>query len=192
MQNRLLSLCGLVDIVGAKPSVVGGSLALALLAGIAQAQAPVSRPVWVAGGLTALTPESDLMRRPGGHLQIGVTRRVTSNVISTLRLDAGYHSLESRILPGETPPSAGVVIAMASMTRDLGSVVQVRPYLVAGVGTIMIDQGGGREAHLNFAGGLGLTLPQVGRVRPFVEARFHRAMTGMPNSFIPVSLGVSF
>ena len=67
-----------------------------------------------------------------------------------------------------------------------------RPYLSAGVGTIGIDQGSRRESHLIFAGGAGVVLPRIGRLFPFSEGRFHHAMTGAPNDFIPLSLGVAF
>jgi hypothetical protein len=74
--------------------------------------------------------------------------------------------------------------------RRLGR--RAAPYLVAGAGSMLIDQGSGREAHLLFSGGAGLTYEITQRWRPFVELRWQRAMTGVPNSFLPVSFGVAF
>ena len=53
-------------------------------------------------------------------------------------------------------PSSSVWIATGSIVKDIGSMQAIKPYLVAGAGSISIDQGSGREAHLDLAAGAGL------------------------------------
>ena len=83
-------------------------------------------------------------------------------------------------------------IHTGSVVKDIGAIREFRPYFLAGIGTTSIDEGGRRESHLNFAGGAGIVLPPVGRVRPFIEGRYVRVMTGAPPSFVPLSLGIAF
>jgi hypothetical protein len=167
-------------------------VALPLVTGGLSGQSADSTPFSVSGGVTALGSESRQLRVPGGHVQVGVSRRARSTFSSRLRFDVGYHSIEGVASPFRASPSSSVWIATGSVVKDIGAIHDFRPYVIASVGTISIDQGGGREAHLNVAGGAGIGLPRIGRVRPFIEGRFHRAMTGGPNSFIPLSLGVAF
>lgn len=167
-------------------------VALALVARGASGQSAHSTTIMVSGGWTSLTQESSQLRDAGGHVQVGVSRRMQSLLSSRLRFDLGYHSIPSVADPRQSMPSSSVWIATSSIVKDIGSLRAFRPYLVAGVGAISIDQGSGLEAHMDVAGGAGIVLPAIGRVRPFVEGRFHRALTGMPNSFIPLSLGITF
>jgi len=167
-------------------------VALALVARGASGQSAHSSAITVSGGWTSLTSESSELRDAGGHIQVGLSRRMQSILSSRLRFDVGYHSIPGVADPRQSMPSSSVWIATGSVVKDIGSMHAFRPYLIAGVGSISIDQGSGREAHLDLAGGAGIVLPPIGRVRPFVEGRFHKAMTGMPNSFIPLSLGLAF
>jgi hypothetical protein len=168
------------------------SFLFAFIATDAASQPPRPTTVAISGGVTALTPRSELGRVPGGHVQASLSRRMESVLSSYLRVDAGYHSLEGRASPFVGSPSSDVWIATASVVKEVVPISGFRPYVMAGLGTISIDQGQGNEAHLNFAGGVGVAFPQMGRLRPFIEGRYHRAMTGGVNSFIPVSVGIAF
>ena len=167
-------------------------VALALVASRASGQAANPAAFKVSGGVTTLTSDSRRARVPGGHVQVSLSRRMQSIFSNRVQLDVGYHSIEGVASPASPTPNSSVWIATGSVVKNIGAIREFRPYLIAGVGTISIDQGSGRESHLDLAGGAGIALPPIGRVRPFIEGRFHRAMTGAPNSFIPLSLGVAF
>lgn len=171
---------------------LGCLVALLFVVRGASGQSAHSTVISVSGGWTSLAEKSSLLRDEGGHVQVSVSRGIQSILSSSLRFDVGYHSIPGVADPRQPMPSSDVWIVTGSVVKDIGSMHAFRPYLVAGAGTISIDQGSGREAHLNLTGGAGLVLPQIGRLRPFVEGRFHRALTGAPNSFIPLSLGLSF
>ncbi len=173
-----------------RSNAIGCLVALALFVRAASGQSVHS--ITVSGGVTTLTSESSQLRDPGGHIQVGLSRRMQTILSSRFRVDAGYHSVPGVASPGWAMPSSGVWIATGSVLKDFAAIGDFRPYLIAGVGAISIDQGSGREAHMNVAGGAGVVLPAIGRIRPFIEGRFHRALTGMPNAFIPLSLGVAF
>lgn len=175
-----------------RSNAFGCLVALAFLARGASGQSAHSTVITVSGGWTSLTEKSSQLRDAGGHVQVGASRSMQSILSSRLRFDVGYHSIPGVADPRQSMPSSSVWIATGSVVKEIGSMNAFRPYLIAGVGTMSIDQGSGREAHLNLAGGAGIVLPSIGRVRPFVEGRFHRAMTGGPNSFIPLSFGLAF
>lgn len=166
--------------------------ALVLAARVASGQAAHSTEITVAGGVTTLTSELRQLRVPGGHVQVGLARRMQSIVSSRFQLDVSYHSIAGVASPLYPTPNPSVWIATGSVVKDIGAIRGFRPYLVAGVGTMSIDEGGGRQAHLDLAGGAGIVLPRIGHVRPFIEGRYHRPMTGEPHGFIPLSLGVVF
>lgn len=164
---------------------------LALTARTAMSQPTQSSRVEVSGGWTSLTSQSRELRDSGAHLQLGLSRRLQSVVTSRVRLDVGYHSLPAVADPRQSTPSSSVWLATGNAVKEIVSLGSFKPYVVAGAGLISIDQGSGREAHLVVSGGLGLIFPTLGRLSPFAEARVHKAQTGLPNSFVPFSVGVS-
>lgn len=167
-------------------------LALALVARVAEGQAVSPIGMSVSSGWTSLDADARQLREAGAHVHVGLSRRMASVVSSRVRLELGYHSIDGVADPRLAMPSSDVWTAVGSVVRSLGSARGVAPYLVVGAGSMSLDQGGGREAHLVLAFGGGVTLPSVGRLHPFVEGQFLRAMTGTPNSFIPISVGLSF
>lgn len=167
-------------------------VALALVARGASGQSAPSPVISLAVGVTTLTAESREVRVPGGHVQVGWSRRMQSLFSSRLRVDLGYHSIEGVASPRFNPASSSVWIATGSVVRDIGAIHEFRSYLIAGVGGMSIDRGDGREVHMDLAAGAGIVLPPIGRVRPFIEGRFFRVLTGAPNGFIPLSVGVAF
>lgn len=146
----------------------------------------------VAAGVTTLTSNARQLRNPGGHAQVGLALRMRSFLSSRFRMDVGYHSMGHVASPFRAPGSPTVWIAMANIEKDMGQFHGMRPYLIAGAGTISLDEGGTRESHMNFAGGGGIVFPPIARVRVFVEARRHYVMTGGANRLVPISLGVAF
>ena len=169
-------------------------VALALLSHAANAQAAKSETFTLSGGVT--TPRSSIVapeRVPGGHVQVGLAVRMQSVLSSRFEFSAGYHSLRGRPSPFRSGmPNPKVWIVTGSVVKDIGAIREFRPYLIAGVGTTSIDEGTIRQSHLHVAGGAGIVLPPIGRVRPFIEGRYIRVMGGSRPRFIPLSLGIAF
>jgi len=155
----------------------------------AQRAAPVE--FQLSAGGTALTSKSAQLHTGGGHAQAAVLLRTPLHLIDQIRLDGSYHSLPGKAFPTQIIPDAGLVILSASAVKQLYQAASVRPYVLAGVGTYNMNQGGGRESHFGVNGGLGVRFP-MGPVGGFLESRFHHVFTGQPNDFIPVSFGVAF
>ncbi len=168
-------------------------VALALLPHAADAQSTNSETFTLSGGMTTPTSSAAPERVAGGHVQVGLALRMQSALSSRFQVDAGYHSLNGRASPlREGMPNPRVWIVTVSVVKDIGAFREFRPYLIAGVGTTSIDEGSRRQSHLHFAGGAGIVLPSIGRVRPFIEGRNIRVMGGSRPRFIPLSLGVAF
>jgi hypothetical protein len=146
----------------------------------------------VSGGVTTPVADSRLFRVPGGHVQAGLALRMQSALSSRLRLDAAYHSLDGTALPSRPPSNPQVWIVTASVVKDIGAFREFRPYLIAGIGTTSLDEQGTRQSKLNLSGGAGITLPPVGRMRPFIEVRYLQLMGSLANTFVPLSFGVAF
>jgi len=175
-----------------RSNALGCLVATVLLAQAAAGQSASSTTVTVSGGWTSLTEQSSQLRDAGAHVQLGVSRQMQSLVSSRLRFDIGYHSIPPVADPRRGAPSSSVWIVTGSLVKNIGLMRRSQPYLVAGAGAISIDEGDGRVTHLDVAGGVGLVLPQISRIRPFVEARYHRVMQGRSRDFIPLSLGFTF
>lgn len=174
--------------VSAMRCVVG----LALAARVASGQVAPSSQVILSGGVTALTSESRELRKPGGHLQVGLARLTHSRFVSRVQIDAGYHSLASVAAPDLVPPNSSVWMVTASIVKDAPTIYGFHPYVIAGIGSVYMDYNTGGEVHLDLAGGGGVRFPTIGRAQPFIEGRYHRIGTVPPNRLIPVSFGVAF
>jgi hypothetical protein len=145
----------------------------------------------LSGGGTALTSESAELHTGGAHAQAALLFATPIRLIDQFRVDGSYHSLPGKAFPTLIVPDAGLVVLSASAIKHVLPFASVRPYVLAGVGTYNMDQGGGRESHFGVNGGVGLRFP-MGPVGGFLESRFHHVFTGKPNDFIPVSFGVAF
>ena len=168
-------------------------VALALLSQTADAQSAKSETFTLSGGVTTPTSSAAPERVAGGHVQAGLAVRMQSVLSSRFQFSAGYHSLKGRPSPFMSGmPNPKVWIVTGSVVKDIGAIREFRPYLIAGVGTINIDEGARRQSHLHVAGGAGIVLPPISRVRPFIEGRYIRVMGGSRPRFIPLSLGIAF
>ena len=168
-------------------------VALALLSQTTDAQSAKSETFTLSGGVTTPTSSVAPERVPGGHVQVGLAVRMQSVLSSRFQFSAGYHSLSGRPSPFRSGmPNPKVWIYTGSVVKDIGAIREFRPYLIAGVGTINIDEGTRRQSHLHVAGGAGFVLPPIGRARPFIEGRYIRVMGGSRPRFIPLSLGIAF
>lgn len=176
------------------PSMVLQCLvALAVLSQAVDAQDAKSEVFTLSGGVTTPRPSAFSERVPGGHVQVGLAVRMKSVLSSRVQFSAGYHSLNGRASPfGFRRPNPTMWIVTGSVIKDIGAIREFRPYLIAGVGTISIDEGSQRQSHLHLEGGAGVVLPPIGRVRPFIEGRYIRVEGGAHPRFIPLSLGIAF
>ncbi len=126
------------------------------------------------------------------------------------RLEAQYTRFglepEGRNGPGGAPETAEGHVSSLSGTGNIILVVPLpsplRPYLIGGAGAYLLTSditqepnstfGAQSQTKFGFNGGAGVEMV-IGRLRGFVEARYHSVFTeGQNANFIPVTVGLKF
>ena len=169
------------------------ALVLALTAGTSAAQAQSLIKFGVAGG--AAMP----MSTTADASQLGYNGTVTLAVKAPLvpvgfRLDGMFNQLQGKEISGLTGPNVSVSGVSANVTYSLLPLPLASVYVIGGAGYYRSEvKGFDAQNDMGFNGGVGARLG-VGRMQPFVEARYHRVNTGGDTKLeiVPVTIGFMF
>ena len=168
-------------------SVATLAAALAVSAGVAQAQKPVS--IGVSGGiavpLSDLGDTHDMGYNGAAHLSFAMPASPLS-----FRAEGFYNNFSGK--DGTIPvPDMKIVGGAVNILYNFGG-VGIRPYVIGGVGSYNVKlDGGNSSTELGINAGFGAKF-MLGTLATFAEARLHTVSGDDQLQFIPVTFGIEF